>query len=108
MSDTHIVFPLFNGMTPLDFVAPYTAFSLVPDARVTAASLGGRDVERGGLLFSRLSDLSRIDACEVICVPGGFGTSVAMLDEAHARGGLPAARRLPGRLTRILAAALAA
>lgn len=82
MSDVHIVFPLFNGMTPLDFVAPYQAFRLVPCAHVTVASLDGRDIEAGGLVFSHLADLSKIETCDVICVPGGFGTSVAMLDGA--------------------------
>jgi cyclohexyl-isocyanide hydratase len=87
MSDkrTHIVFPLFDGMTPLDFVAPYQAFSIVPGARVTVASLGGRDIEADGLVFSRLADLSRVETCDVLCVPGGFGTSKAMIDEAFMR-----------------------
>jgi len=82
MSEIHIVFPLFKDMAPLDFLAPHQAFGLVPGARVTAASLGGRDIEAGGLVFSRLPDLSEIETCDVICVPGGFGTSVAMLDVA--------------------------
>jgi cyclohexyl-isocyanide hydratase len=87
MSDkrTHIVFPLFDGMTPLDFVAPYQAFSIVPGARVTVASLGGRDIEADGLVFSRLADLSKVETCDVLCVPGGFGTSKAMIDEAFMR-----------------------
>jgi putative intracellular protease/amidase len=67
-------------MTPLDFVAPYQAFTLEPGARVTAASSGGRDIIAGGLIFSHLEDLAKIDKCDVICVPGGFGTSTAMLD----------------------------
>jgi cyclohexyl-isocyanide hydratase len=81
----HIVFPLFDRMTPLDFVAPYQAFSLVPGARVTVASLDGRDIEGGGLVFTRLANLAEIESCDVICVPGGFGTSVAMLDENFMR-----------------------
>jgi cyclohexyl-isocyanide hydratase len=87
MSDkrTHIVFPLFEGMTPLDFVAPYQAFSIVPGARVTVASLGGRDIEADGLVFSRLADLSKVESCDVLCVPGGFGTSKAMIDEDFMR-----------------------
>jgi cyclohexyl-isocyanide hydratase len=82
---THIVFPIFERMTPLDFVAPYQVFGLVPGARVTVASLGGRDIEADGLVFSRLADLAKVETCDVICVPGGFGTSVAMLDEAFMR-----------------------
>jgi cyclohexyl-isocyanide hydratase len=87
MSDgrTHIVFPLFEGVTQLDFTAPHQVFSSVPGARVTVASLGGRDIEASGLVFSRLADLSKVESCDVLCVPGGFGTSAAMLDEAFLR-----------------------
>jgi putative intracellular protease/amidase len=82
MSDkpVHIVFPLFDGMTALDFVAPYQVFAAVPAARVTVASLHGRDIKAGGLVFSGLADLSNVPGCDVICVPGGFGTAQAMLD----------------------------
>ncbi len=85
MSDSkpiHVVFPLFDGMTALDFVAPYQVFSAVPTAKVTAASLGGHDVKSDGLVFADLADLSKTETCDVICVPGGFGTAKAMLDEA--------------------------
>jgi cyclohexyl-isocyanide hydratase len=87
MSDTatHIVFPLFDGVTQLDFTAPYQMFSRVPGARVTAASLGGRNIEADGLVFSGLADLAKVETCDVLCVPGGSGTNVAMLDEAFMR-----------------------
>jgi putative intracellular protease/amidase len=87
MSDNpvHVVFPLFGGMTALDFVAPYQAFSAVPDARVTVASLGGHDINSDGLVFTTLADLTKIETCDVICVPGGFGTAKAMVDEAFMR-----------------------
>lgn len=82
---THIVFPIFDQMTALDFIGPFQVFSGVPDARITVASTGGRDVEAQGLVFSRLDDLSRIEGCDVLCVPGGSGTSAAMVDEAFMR-----------------------
>ena len=87
MSDTpiRVVFPLFDGMTTLDFAAPYQAFSAVPAARVTVASLGGRDIKSDGLVFTQLADLSKVETCDVICVPGGFGTAKAMVDEAFMR-----------------------
>lgn len=78
---THIVIPLFDGVTQLDFTAPHQMFSRVPDARVVVASLGGRDIEADGLVFSRLEDLANVESCDVLCVPGGSGTKVAMLDE---------------------------
>jgi cyclohexyl-isocyanide hydratase len=80
-----VVFPLFDGMTALDFVAPYQVFSAVPAARVTAASLGGRNIHSDGLVLTDLADLAKVENCDVICVPGGFGTAKAMVDEAFMR-----------------------
>jgi cyclohexyl-isocyanide hydratase len=80
-----VVFPLFDGMAALDFVAPHQAFSVVPGARVTVASVGGRDIDAGGLVFSKLADLSEVEGCDVLCIPGGFGTATAMLDEVFMR-----------------------
>jgi transcriptional regulator GlxA family with amidase domain len=87
MSDESIciVFPLFEGVTQLDFTGPHQMFSRVPGARVVAASLGGRDIEADGLVFSGLADLAQVEACDVLCVPGGSGTRAAMLDEAFMR-----------------------
>lgn len=87
MSDVsvHIVFPLFDGVTQLDFTAPHQAFSRVPGARVTVASVGGREVEADGLAFCKLADLAEVEECDVLCVPGGFGTIAAILDEEFMR-----------------------
>jgi transcriptional regulator GlxA family with amidase domain len=82
---TQIVFPLFDGVTQLDFTAPHQVFSCVPGARVIAASLGGRDIAADGLVFSGLADLAKVETCDVLCVPGGFGTTAAMVDEAFMR-----------------------
>src|SRR5688572_11145458 len=82
---THIVFPIFDQMTALDFTGPYQVFSGVPGARITVASVGGRYIEAQGLVFSRLADLSKVESCDVLCVPGGSGTSAAMEDEAFMR-----------------------
>ena len=81
----HIVFPLFDGMAALDFVAPHEAFSVVPGARITVASLGGRNIDASGLVFSGLADLSKVEGCDVLCIPGGFGTAKSMIDEAFMR-----------------------
>jgi cyclohexyl-isocyanide hydratase len=87
MSDKsiHVVFPLFDGMTALDFIAPHSAFSVAPGARITVGSVGGRNIDADGLLFSGLADLSKIEGCDVLCIPGGFGTAKAMVDEAFMR-----------------------
>jgi cyclohexyl-isocyanide hydratase len=78
-----IVFPLFPGVTQLDFTGPHQAFVRAPGAEVITASLGGRDIEADGLVFTGLADLAKVEGCELICVPGGFGTTEAMLDEAY-------------------------
>jgi putative intracellular protease/amidase len=77
-----ILFPLFPGVTQLDFTGPHQAFSRMPGASVTAASMGGRDIAADGLVFAGLADLAKVEGCELICAPGGFGTTAAMLDEA--------------------------
>jgi putative intracellular protease/amidase len=88
MSDKpiHIVFPLFDGLTHLDFTAPHQMFSSLPGTRVNVASLGGRDIKSdAGLVFSGLADLAKVENCDLLCVPGGSGTNAAMLDEAFMR-----------------------
>ena len=89
---THIVFPIFDRMSHLDFTGPHHIFSCVPDARITVASMGGRNVEAHGFVFSGLTDLSKVESCDVLCVPGGFGATIAMVDEAFMRD----IRRLAG------------
>src|SRR5687768_10149521 len=85
-----IVFPLYPGVTQLDFTGPHQVFSRLPGAEVVAASVGGQDIEADGLVFAQLADLATLDACEMICVPGGFGCADAMLDAAY----MAAIRRL--------------
>ena len=85
MPRTHIVFPIFDRVTHLDFTGPHQVFSYVPDARITVASAGGRDIEAAGMAFGGLADLSKVESCDVLCVPGGAGTSAAMTDETFMR-----------------------
>ena len=77
-----IVIPLYPNVTHLDFTGPHQVLSRLPGATVTVASMGGVDIEAEGLVFARLADLSKIERCDVLCVPGGLGTTDAMLDEA--------------------------
>ena len=88
----HIVFPLYDGVTQLDFTAPHQFFNRMPGAVTTVASVGGADVEADGLVFTRLADLSAVERCDVLCVPGGFGTTAAMLDDTF----MAVIRRLGG------------
>jgi cyclohexyl-isocyanide hydratase len=82
MSKLKILFVLYPGVTHLDFTGPHQVLSRTPNAEVIVASLGGQDIEAEGLTFTNLADLAKVDRCDVICVPGGFGTTAAMLDEA--------------------------
>ncbi|WP_304191076.1 DJ-1/PfpI family protein [Phenylobacterium aquaticum] len=83
MAELIIVIPIYPEVTHLDFTGPHQVFSRIPGAKVIVASKGGVDIEGDGLVFTRLTDLADIPRCDVICVPGGFGTTAAMLDEAY-------------------------
>ncbi|MDB5481602.1 MAG: thiamine biosynthesis protein ThiJ [Caulobacteraceae bacterium] len=75
-----IVFALYPGVTHLDFTGPQQVLCRLPGARTIAASATGEPVEADGLTFANLSRLADIPACDVICVPGGFGCTDAMVD----------------------------
>jgi putative intracellular protease/amidase len=87
-----ILIALYPGVTHLDFTGPHQVLSRTPDARVTVASLGGRDIEAEGLTFTRLADLTEVPRCDVLLVPGGLTAMQAALDEAF----LAQIRRLGG------------
>ena len=76
-----IVIPLYPNVTHLDFTGPHQVLSRLPGATVSVASMGGADIDAEGLVFTHLADLSKIEACDMLCVPGGLGTTDAMLDD---------------------------
>lgn len=82
MSQFQIVIPLYPDVTHLDFTGPHQVLARLPNTKVTVASMGGADVTADGLTFANLADLSKVEHCDMLCVPGGFGTTDAMLDEA--------------------------
>lgn len=82
MSKRQIVIALYPGVTHLDFTGPHQVLVRTPDTEVTVASLGGIDIVADGLTFAKLADLAKLDRCDVLLIPGGFGTTDAMLDEA--------------------------
>lgn len=82
MSKLKILFVLYPGVTHLDFTGPHQVLSRAPNSETLVASMGGQDIEAEGLTFTNLADLSKVERCDVICIPGGFGTTAAMLDEA--------------------------
>ncbi len=86
-----IVFPIYPGLTQLDFTGPFQFLIRLPGARAIIASAKGGDVEaEGGMVFGNTTKLSDIKACDVICVPGGLTTFDAALDSDF----LPHVRRL--------------
>jgi len=80
-----ILFPLYPGVTHLDFTGPHQVLSRAPGLEVTVASMEGRDMTSDGLTFTGLADLAKVECCDLICVPGGLGATEAMLDEAFMR-----------------------
>ena len=77
---TVILFPVFAGVTQLDFTGPYQVLVRTPDTELIVASVGGVPVESAGLTFANLARLEDVQRCDVICVPGG-NTVDAMRDE---------------------------
>jgi cyclohexyl-isocyanide hydratase len=81
----NVVFALYPQITQLDFTGPHEVLSRLPGAQCALASAKGGTIKaEGGLSFEtqRMADLS---ACDLICVPGGFGTVEAMQDEHFLR-----------------------
>lgn len=87
-----ILFPIYAGMTHLDFTGPHQFLSRLPGAALTVASVRGRTITADGLTFSGLADLAAVDYCDIICVPGGMGCIDAMQDDVY----MAALRRLGG------------
>ena len=77
-----IVFALYPGVTHLDFTGPHQVLCRLPGAKTIAASEAGTPIDADGLTFANLSRLADISACDVLCVPGGFGCTAAMNDAA--------------------------
>lgn len=77
-----VVFAIYPHVTQLDFTGPHEVLARLPGARCVLASSTGGDLEAdGGLMFTGVRRLADIDRCELICVPGGFGTIEAMEDQ---------------------------
>lgn len=85
-----IVFPLYPGVTQLDFTGPHQFLARLPGTRLVVASTGGRPIAGDGLTFAGLADLDTVEHCDVLCVPGGLGCTDAMQDERY----MAAIRRL--------------
>jgi cyclohexyl-isocyanide hydratase len=77
-----IVFALYPRVTQLDFTGPHEVLARLPGAQCILASSTGGDLEaEGGIVFTKVRRLAEIERCDLICVPGGFGTIEAMEDQ---------------------------
>jgi cyclohexyl-isocyanide hydratase len=85
-----IVFPLYPGVTHLDFTGPHQFLARLPGANLITASVGGAPIAADGLVFADLAPLEAIERCDVLCVPGGIGCTEAMQDPVY----MAAIRRL--------------
>lgn len=85
-----IVFPLYPGVTHLDFTGPHQFLARLQGARLIVASTGSQPITGDGLTFAGLADLDTVERCDVLCVPGGLGCTDAMQDERY----MAAIRRL--------------
>ena len=75
-----IVFPIYPGVTQLDFTGPHQFFSRLPGVKPIVASVESKPIIADGLTFSGLVPLEQVDRCDVLCVPGGAGCTDAIED----------------------------
>ena len=70
-----IVFLLFDDLTALDAIGPYEVLARLPGARVTFAGNARGEVKtRDGLRLGVDAALDDIKRCDLLVVPGGYGT----------------------------------
>ena len=82
--DFSVIFALYPRVTQLDFTAPFEIFARLPRARCVLASVEGVPIQGdGGITFSGIVRLADVETCELLCVPGGFGTVAAMEDQPY-------------------------
>jgi putative intracellular protease/amidase len=85
-SPFRIVEAIYPGMTQLDFTAPHTVFSRIPDTETLVASEPGGPIEsEGGLVFAGTRRLADIDRCDLIFFPGGLAVTEAINNAAFMR-----------------------
>jgi cyclohexyl-isocyanide hydratase len=78
-----IVEVIYPGMTQLDFTAPHTVFSRIPNSETIVASLPGGAIESdGGLTFAGTTPMAEIDRCDLLFFPGGFAATEVINDLA--------------------------
>ena len=95
-SGFHVVFALYPRVTQLDFTGPHEVFARLPRATCVLASVEGGVIRAdGGIEFGNVRRLADVAMCDLLCVPGGFGTIAAIEDQAY----LEQLRRLGAKAT---------
>lgn len=74
------VFAIWPGMTHLDFTGPHQVLSRLPGSQTIVASPEGGNVSGDGLVFADTVRIADVDACDLICVPGGVGATQVAQD----------------------------
>jgi putative intracellular protease/amidase len=78
-----IVEAVYSGMTQLDFTAPHTVFSRLPNVSTLVASEpGGTVVSEGDLAFAGTMRLADVARCDLLFVPGGVAATEVINDLA--------------------------
>ena len=73
---------VFNGLTALDAIGPYEVLSRLPGARLrlVAPQAGEVSTDNGILTLRAPIGIDDVAACDVLVVPGGYGTRVLERD----------------------------
>jgi cyclohexyl-isocyanide hydratase len=82
-SPLHIAFLLFPGVTQLDLTAPAQVLSRLGNAKLdlVARAMGPVETDAGFPLHPTAT-FEQVPRTDILCVPGGFGTVLAMQDDA--------------------------
>ncbi len=82
--DYCVVFALYPRVTQLDFTGPFEIFARLPRAGCVLASVEGGIIQGdGGITFCGVARLADVAGCDLLCVPGGFGTVAAMESQSY-------------------------
>ncbi len=57
---THVVIPLYAGVTPLDFAGPYQLLRALPEMDIELAAIDRKEVAADGLTFGAIPDAGRV------------------------------------------------
>jgi transcriptional regulator GlxA family with amidase domain len=79
-----IVFLLFDRITALDVVGPYEVLARLPGARVVFAAAQAGEIRTDNRALGLMADvaLDQVRACDILVVPGGFGTRLLERDQS--------------------------